>query len=311
MHKVRVCCRFIVSVLILASLSSLYAAQFTADMWVKLHYEEEATTNRLYVGDAKYRMDQEDDGQEVVVLVDQEAGMTYVLLPAEKIYMEMPNDDLQSLMNDPFQAAKFTESIGEKSKIGNETVSGYTSDVYAVKRDDDVIMKLWVSDKLGFPLKIVIPGEGGRTMELKNIREGELDGELFTMPDGYTKVTDPGQRAVEVPDWAEAIESVEIVQPPFERMMSAEEIVRVKVESGKGIKVDGINDIEGNSAFMPVPFKDGRPIKEPSMYTYNLTWKGANWSTPFKLTPADADEIVIRVNQGSLLIKVEWIDLED
>ena len=256
-------------------------------------------------------MDQEEDGQEVVVLVDQEAGMTYVLLPAEKIYMEMSSDDMQSLMNDPFQAAKFTETIGEKSKIGSEKLSGYASDVYAIKRDGDVIMKLWVSEKLGFPLKIVIPGEGGRTMELRDIKEGKPKEELFVMPTGYTKVTDPGQRVVELPDWAEHIESAEIVKPPFERLMSADEIVRVKVESGKGIKVDGINDIDSNSAFTAVPFKDGRPIKEPSMYTYNLTWKGANWPTPFKLTPNDADEIVVRVRQGSVVIKVEWIDLED
>lgn len=299
------------AILLLLSFSTISAVQFTADMWVKLHYQDEATTNALYVSDAKYRMDQEEDGREVIVLVDQEAGMTYVLLPAEKKYMEMSNDDLQSLMNDPFQAAKFTETIGERSKIGSEEVSGYTCDVFAVKRDGDVILKLWVSEKLDFPLKIVIPGEGGRTMELKDIQEGELSGELFTMPAGYTKVTDLSARPVETPAWAEHLESVEIVQPPFERLMSAEEIVRVKVKSGKGIKVDGINDIEGNSAFMPVPFKDGRPTKEPSMYTYNLTWKGANWSTPFKLTPADADEIVIRVSQGSVLVKVEWTDLEE
>lgn len=311
MRQVRILRWSSIAVLLLISFGSLNAVHFTADMWVQLHYQDEATTHTLYVGDEKYRMDQEEDGKQIIVLVDQVAGTTYVLLPAEKIYVEMPSDDLQSLMNDPFQAAKFTETIGEKSKIGTEKVSGYACDTYAIKRDGDVILKLWVSEKLGFPLKIVIPGEGGRTMELRNIKEGKPDGELFAMPAGYTKVTDPSARPVETPDWAEHLESVEIVQPPFERLMSAEDIVRVKVESGKGIKVDGINDIDGNSAFMPVPFKEGRPIKKPSMYTYNLTWKGANWPTPFKLTPADADEIVIRVNQGSVLIKVEWIDLEE
>jgi hypothetical protein len=298
-------------ILLLVLFSTSYAVQFTADMGVKLHYEDEATTQKLYVGEAKYRMDQEEDGRQVVVLVDQKVGMTYVFLPAEKIYVEMPSDDLQSLMNDPFQAARFTEAVGEKSKQGTEKVGGYACDVYVVKREGDIIMQLWLSEKLGFPLKIVIPGEGGRTMELRNIKEGKVDEELFTMPAGFTKVTDPGQRAVEVPDWAEGLESVEIVQPPFKRLMSAEEIVRVKVEAGKGINVDGVNNIEGNSAFTAVPFKDGRPIKEPSMFTYNLTWKGANWPTPFKYTPADADEIVVRVREGKVLIKVDWIELDD
>ncbi|UCF71667.1 MAG: DUF4412 domain-containing protein [candidate division WOR-3 bacterium] len=299
------------AILLLVLSSVSYAVQFTADMGVKLHYEDAATTQKLYVGEGKYRLDQEEDGQQVVVLVDQEAGMTRVLLPKEKIYMEMPSDDMQSLMNDPFQAAKFTEEVGKKSKVGNEKVSGYACDVFVIKRDGEVIMRLWLSDQLGFPLKIVIPGEGGRTMELKNIKEGEVGEEIFMIAAGFAKVRDPGQRAVEVPDWAEGLESVEIVKIPFERLMSAEEIVRVKLEAGKGIKVDGMNNIEGNSAFTAVPFKDGRPIKEPSMFTYNLTWKGANWSTPFKYTPADADEIVVRVREGSILVKIESIGLED
>lgn len=311
MHKVSVQIVSNALMLLLVLVSASNAVPFTADIWVKLHYKDEATVQRLYVGQAKYRMDQEEDGQQVVVLVDQEAGLTQVLLPSEKVYMEMLSDDLQSLMNDPFQAAKYNETVGEKSKTGTEKVSGYACDAYAVSYGGDIMMQLWVSQKLGFPLKIIIPGEGGRTLELKNIKEEKVKEDLFLLPAGYTRVTEFGQRAVEVPDWAADIESIEIVKPPFERLMSAEQIVRVKIEAGKGLRVDGINDIEGNSAFTAVPFRDGRPIKEPSMFTYNLTWKGAKWSTPFKYTPADADEIVVRVREGSVLVKVEWSALED
>ena len=189
MHYLSIHRWFKIAILLLVLFSSSYALQFTADMWVKLHYKDEATTQKLYVGETKYRMDLEEGGQEVVVLVDQQAEMTFVLLPTEKVYMEVSSDDLQSLMNDPFQAAKFTETLGEKSKSGSEKVSGYSCDVYDVKRDGDVIMKLWVSEKLDFPLKILIPGEGGRTMELKNIKEDKLAEKLFTMPDGFTIVT--------------------------------------------------------------------------------------------------------------------------
>jgi hypothetical protein len=54
-------------ILLLVLFSTSYAVQFTADMGVKLHYEDEATTQKLYVGEAKYRMDQEEDGRQVVV----------------------------------------------------------------------------------------------------------------------------------------------------------------------------------------------------------------------------------------------------
>ena len=89
MQKVRFLGWSSIAVLLLVSFSATSAVQFAADMWVKLHYQDEATTNTLYVSDAKYRIDQEEDGRQVIVLVDQEEGMTYVLLPSDKIYMEM------------------------------------------------------------------------------------------------------------------------------------------------------------------------------------------------------------------------------
>ena len=285
------------------------ATQFTADMVVTIHRDNEIRAGKISVRDARYRIEQVEEGQEIVVLVDQEQGLTRVLLPADKMYMEMASNDMQSLMNDPFQAANYTETIGEKVKTGVERISGYECDVYAIKRNGDDIMKLWVSERLDFPLKIVIPGEGGRTMELKNIKEHKLEEEMFAMPAGYTKMKDPGERSIEVPDWAERFESIEVVNPPFARIMSADDMVRVKVESGKGIKVNGENQLDDNSAFMAVPFKDGRPTKEPTMYLYNLNYEGQSWVNTFRLTPFEADEIIIRVEQGTIMLKLEAFDL--
>lgn len=285
------------------------ATQFTAEMTETIHHNNEVRTSMIYVKDAKYRIEEEEEGQKVVVLVDQEEGLTRVLLPADKMYMEMASDDMQSLMNDPFQAAKFTETIGEKVKTGTEKISSYECDVYAIRRDGDDIMRLWVSRKLSLPVKIEIPGKGGRTMQLENIKPGSLEDILFTLPDGYAKIEEPGETEIELPVWAEQIESAKYAELPFEQMMLDEEIVRVTITAGKGVKVSGTNKITDRSAFMAVPFKDGVPIKEPTMYLYNLTEEGQTWGNTFRLTSYEADEIIVRVEEGTIMLKLEAFDL--
>jgi outer membrane lipoprotein-sorting protein len=274
-----------------------------------VHRDDEVMTSKVYVKGSKYRIEEEEEGQEIIVLVDQEKGLTRVLLPAEKMYAEMASDDIQSLMNDPFQAVKYTETIGEKTKTGTEKISGYECDVYTIKRDGDDIMRLWVSEKLSLPVKIEIPGEGGRTMLMDNIKTGTIEDALFVLPDGYTKMEEPGKPEIELPAWTENIASAKYVEPPFEQMMLDEEILRVKVIEGRGVKISGANALAERSAFMAVPFMEGRPIIDPTMYTFNLSYEGQTWSNTFRLTPYEADEIIVRVEEGTITLTLEAVDL--
>jgi outer membrane lipoprotein-sorting protein len=285
------------------------ATEYIAEMTETVHRDGEVSTSKVYVKGSKYRIEEEEEGQEIVVLVDQEKGVTRVLLPAEKMYAEMASDDIQSLMNDPFQAVKYTETIGEKTKTGTEKISGYECDVYTIKRDGDDIMRLWVSEKLSLPVKIEIPGEDGRTMLMHNIKTGKIEDVLFVLPDGYTKMEESGKPEIELPAWIENIASAKYVEPPFEQMMLDEEILRVKVVEGRGVKISGTNELAERSAFMAVPFMEGRPISDPTMYMFNLTYEGQTWSNTFRLTTYEADEIIIRVEEGTIMLKLEAVDL--
>jgi hypothetical protein len=204
---------------------------------------------------------------------------------------------------------KYTETIGEKTKTGTEKISGYECDVYTIKRDGDDIMRLWVSEKLSLPVKIEIPGEDGRTMLMHNIKTGKIEDVLFVLPDGYTKMEESGKPEIELPAWIENIASAKYVEPPFEQMMLDEEILRVKVVEGRGVKISGTNELAERSAFMAVPFMEGRPISDPTMYMFNLTYEGQTWSNTFRLTTYEADEIIIRVEEGTIMLKLEAVDL--
>jgi len=273
--------------------------------------DQEIRVYKIYVKNDLYRLELDEEDSEIIVLVDQAAGTTRVLMPAEMMYMEMASDDMQSLMNDPFQAAKYTEKMGEKVKAGSERIAGYDCDVYVIRIGDDELMKMWFSTKLVFPLKIAIPGENARSMELSDIERRDLDDRLFAMPAGYTKMSSPMERVIELPDWAERVSLMDFVALPFEQMMLDEEMVRVKIVDGKGVKVTATNKLDEKSAFMTVPFKNCRPVNNPNMYLYNMTWNGETWNPSFKLKPEQADEIVVRVAQGTIDLKIEQFDLTD
>ena len=58
--------------------NSALGAQFKADM--VMGQSGSTKTGKFYIKGSKYRMEQRDDGQQIVVLVDQDEGLTRVLM---------------------------------------------------------------------------------------------------------------------------------------------------------------------------------------------------------------------------------------
>lgn len=178
--------RWSVVLLIMAVCIPSFAGEFSADMVVQTGGKKgETITTKIYIKDTKYRMEQEEDGKDIIILVDIEEMVTYILMPENKMYIEIASDDIKSLVNDPFQSAKKTESMGESELLGTETINGYKCNKYLLTRKGTELITQWVSKKLEFPLKIATHEGGKMTMELTNIDESPLDDALFKVPDDY------------------------------------------------------------------------------------------------------------------------------
>ena len=77
---------FLVFLLILSA-PCLNAAQFNADL---LQTKDGKTSkSKLYVKDTQYRMDMQERGTEFFLLVDHREGITRVVFPADREYMDM------------------------------------------------------------------------------------------------------------------------------------------------------------------------------------------------------------------------------
>ena len=294
--------------------SSTLAAEFSADMVVV--DGGNTATNKIYVKDSKYRIETTEDGQEIIVIVDQEANLTRVLNVNDKAYIEMPCDDMRSLSNDPFQALKVTiETPGIETKaLGSETVNGIECDKTVLLWGGSEFYTYCMSQKYDFPVKIV-RGDSEMVAELTNVVESAVDDGLFELPEGFSAMEEtppvteapPQETTSSFPEWVADVSAAKFITLPFEQVMSAGDIVRMKVKDGQDIFIQATNNHWDNSDFMVVPFLDGKPIVDPSTRVTSLMMAGQFWPVTAGETPSEADEIVVRVDQGEVNIKAEYM----
>ncbi|MCJ7552887.1 MAG: DUF4412 domain-containing protein [Ignavibacteriaceae bacterium] len=167
-------------------------SQFKADM-VQTS-EGVATTSKLYVEGSFYCIEQEEGGTAVRVIVNKDEMVTRVLRPEDKMYIEMSSTGMMSKMNDVFMSVEDLQGSTDAKLLGKEEVNGYSCDKYVVNRDGKDVMNFWVSSELEFPVKVVNLMGNKMTMELKNIKMGDIDDSMFKIPDGYTKMEMPGMK---------------------------------------------------------------------------------------------------------------------
>lgn len=188
-HFLTKCINLIFSLTFLMCGSTL--AQFTADM---LQTEEGVTkTSKLYFEEPFYRMDVEEDGEKMFVVVDQKNKVTRVIRPSEKMYIEMGSQSMMSMANDVFQSIDNMKETYDAALVGTETINGFECAKYIISFEGKEMVTYWQSSELGYPIKVINTMANGMTMELNNIQEGDVDDSLFKIPEGYTKMEMPAR----------------------------------------------------------------------------------------------------------------------
>ncbi|RLB08341.1 MAG: hypothetical protein DRG59_05305 [Deltaproteobacteria bacterium] len=174
---------FLLGVAVILSYSVSFAGSFKAD--VTFSEANRSSVGKIYVKGSRYRIEHREDGQNVVILVNRDTGITRVLLPSKKVYLEMRNTDPRSLMNNPFESIRYTETRIKPKKTGTETINGYECDKYIFVDNGTKLITEWVSTSLGFPIKM-INHSSNNSVEIKSIKEGALNSALFELPSGYS-----------------------------------------------------------------------------------------------------------------------------
>jgi outer membrane lipoprotein-sorting protein len=182
----------VVVVVIFVLSGSSIAAEFSADLLLK--QDGKNTTGKVYVKGDKTRQEFVQQGQKQITIMRPDKGVTWILMPAEKIYMEMSSQE------GPAYNPQLDQNIKDKAEIkslGKETVNGYVCDKSQYIYHDTSLGTLtqWISKKFNYPIKTEYKSSSGYMLiEYKNIQEGNVQNSLFEVPGDYALMSLPGMR---------------------------------------------------------------------------------------------------------------------
>jgi outer membrane lipoprotein-sorting protein len=168
-------------------------AQYSADSSTET--AEITFKEKVYVAAGKQRKEQDMGGSTQISIIRMDKGVMWMLMPDEKMYMEMSLQQAQS--QDP--GVDLSAYQMERTEAGQETINGHQATKYKIIMTSADGTKLggfqWVvSPGIQIKLDALSKSENSKErikMELTNLKIGKQDPALFEIPEGYTKMTMP------------------------------------------------------------------------------------------------------------------------
>jgi hypothetical protein len=167
------------------------AAEFSADM-IHTAGAGQAIQGKVYVKGNRTRNEMQSGPEKTVNIMDMDAKKVWVLLPDQKMYMEMqPTPEMAAAA----QKREDVEQMADMKVLGTEKVEGYECEkiLYTYRDKGMGVMTQWVAKELNYPIKVLYEGPQGKmTMEYKNIKKGGVPDSAFSLPPDYQKMSMPG-----------------------------------------------------------------------------------------------------------------------
>ncbi len=176
---------FCLALLVLCGISS--AVEFSADQVMKVKGMQ-PVTSKLNFTDTKWRMESRFMGRQTISIIRADRGVSWVLMPAQKMFTENKLDNTQKLAT-----GKQIPGEIKREKIGRENINGINCDKLMITykdRNGTSSMFLWLSNE-GIPMKSAA-SDASWTNEMKNVKKGSQPSSLFEIPEGYKKMAAAG-----------------------------------------------------------------------------------------------------------------------
>ena len=160
--------------------------EYSADSLVEA--EGMSMRTRVYHATGKERREITMEGQRQVMILRMDKGVSWMLVPNSRQYMEMP------FGVGPESSGDLAGYDIQRTAVGKERVNGLDTTKYQIALDSPEGVRfngfMWSTEQ-GVVVKMEASAAGERAhmrMELSNIRIGPQDAQLFEIPDGYTRL---------------------------------------------------------------------------------------------------------------------------
>ena len=244
---------FLVSV---ALSTTAMAAAFTAEM-IEVR-SNKTQRSKLYLQDNLYRMDYKEDGNHVAIIVNRNTGKTHLVNLPEKIFQVINNDDLLSLMNNPFESHAHMLKKFAAITVGTEKIQDIMCSKQEIRSDGKVVLTAWISLKYNFPVKI-INNLNNYTATLTKIVNGQVDNSLFHVPSGFTEKVDAKPKKT-APKKKPAITGIEKAKAPAGKRLGPGGKIIVKVNPEKHITLILISESTDAADIFVNASNNGKPV---------------------------------------------------
>jgi outer membrane lipoprotein-sorting protein len=188
----------IIAIMVLPTLC--LALEMSADMTTKARGQ--TITGKLYMKGNKLRQDITNPQMKMTTLVRGDKNVVWMIQPAQKSYMEMKTPPGSVNVGKTMQIDDLVNKLGGKNAVtqklvGKETVNGYPCEKYVITQKQPrpgaprETATVWLSKKLGIPVRIKIAGQMPTEINFTNIRQGGVSDSIFELPKGFKKMQVP------------------------------------------------------------------------------------------------------------------------
>jgi outer membrane lipoprotein-sorting protein len=152
-------------------------------------------TGKIFFSLPHSRMNMSTKGREMSMIMDSSKQVSYMLMHAQKMYMEFRADQVNPMARNlpqvehsfnaknPCASSMNTDSTCKD--LGPDIRNGRTCEKWLLTRKSGDTMTMWVDQKLHFPIRTET--SAGSVYEYSNIQEGPQPASLFELPAGYRR----------------------------------------------------------------------------------------------------------------------------
>jgi len=183
----------------LAAATTLAATQFAAET-VQTTAQGQQTNGRISVGDDKVRTEGAQAGQRFVHISDNAKGVSYMVMPDQRSYMEMRMPGAMPLtQGKPADPCANLQGVTCR-KVGTETVGGRSATRWEMSSSaggQTRSMTQWIDDERGTPLRV--QASDGSVTESTLVAKEQLEGR--NVEKWETVISRSGQQPVRSVQW--------------------------------------------------------------------------------------------------------------
>ena len=179
-----------------ATLQAQFLPQpFSADFSASTTSHTGDLTGKFFFSLPSSRMDMSAQGREMSMIMDGSKQVNYMLMHAQKMYMEIRAGQFNPMARNLPQVehsfdsknpcASSLHSDSTCKDLGPDTRNGRPCEKWQLTQKNGHTTTMWVDQKLHFPIRS--ENSDGSVFEFSNIKEGAQPASLFDIPAGYKK----------------------------------------------------------------------------------------------------------------------------